>query len=97
MQCALRNPFLSHGEGRGRHHSCVPQSACAFPGARLTLLLAAIGCYEVLAHLVAQRTHEIGIRMALGARSGEVPRMVVVRGAKPVFIGVCFGTIAGLM
>jgi len=65
--------------------------------AGLTLLLAAIGCYGVLAHLVAQRTHEIGIRMALGARSGEVLRMVVVRGAKLVFIGVCFGTIAGLM
>jgi putative ABC transport system permease protein len=65
--------------------------------AGLTLLLAAIGCYGVLAHLVAQRTREIGIRMALGARSGEVLRMVVVRGAKLVFIGVCFGTIAGLM
>jgi putative ABC transport system permease protein len=64
--------------------------------AGLTLLLAAIGCYGVLAHLVAQRTQEIGIRMALGARSGEVVRMVV-RGAKLVFIGVCFGTIAGLM
>lgn len=63
----------------------------------MTLLVAAIGCYGVLAHLVAQRTQEIGIRMTLGARSGEVLRMMVVRGAKLVFIGVCFGTIAGLM
>jgi putative ABC transport system permease protein len=63
----------------------------------LTLLLGAIGFYGVLAHMVAQRTQEIGIRMALGARKEAVLGMVVVRGAKLVVTGVCAGTIAGLL
>jgi putative ABC transport system permease protein len=64
--------------------------------AGLTLILAAIGFYGVLSHVVVQRTQEIGVRMALGARKGEVLRMVVLRGTKLAVVGVCSGTIAGL-
>jgi len=65
--------------------------------AGLTLLLSAIGFYGLLAHVVAQRTQEIGIRMALGAQKADVLSTVVTRGTKLALIGVCAGTIAGLM
>jgi predicted permease len=65
--------------------------------AGLTLLLAAIGFYGVLAYMVAQRTQEIGIRMALGAQREEVLRSVVMRGTKLALVGVFAGTIVGLV
>jgi putative ABC transport system permease protein len=62
----------------------------AFAG--LALLLAAVGIYSVLSYSVKRRVREIGIRIALGARLGDVLRMVVVEGMKPTLLGVAIGT-----
>ncbi len=63
----------------------------------LALLLAAAGIYGVLSHIVAQRTHEIGIRMALGAQKVHVLKMVLGQGLKLVVIGLGIGMIGALI
>ena len=63
----------------------------AFAG--LALMLASVGVYSVLAYAVRQRVREIGIRMALGAPSTGVLRMIVVDGLKPTLAGVALGLV----
>ena len=58
----------------------------------LALGLAGVGIYGVMAFSVSRRTHEIGIRLALGARPRDVLRLIVGRGMRPVFAGIVLGT-----
>ncbi len=62
----------------------------------LAMFLGVIGIYGVMAHLVSQRTHEIGIRTALGASPPQVMRMVISQGMKLALIGIAVGVVSAL-
>jgi putative ABC transport system permease protein len=63
--------------------------------AALATILASIGIYGVISYIASQRTHEIGIRMALGAKQIDVLRMVLSQAGKMAVIGVGIGLVAG--
>jgi predicted permease len=65
--------------------------------ALITLMLAAIGSFGVLSYSVAQRTREIGVRMAVGADRGDILQLILRQAAGSIGIGICAGLLAGFL
>jgi putative ABC transport system permease protein len=80
------NEVLAESTAQRRFNTILMTSFAA-----VALLMAAIGLYGVISYSVAQRVHEIGIRMALGAQFGDVMRMVLWQGFKLALAGVICG------
>lgn len=63
----------------------------------LALLVAAVGLYSVIAYGVAQRTHELGVRLALGANRGDIARLVVGHAVASTVVGLAIGIALALV
>jgi len=78
----------------GQGDSLITELMSVFAG--LALLMAAVGIYGLIAYLVGRRTHEIGVRMALGARRSEVFRLVLRSAMSVALSGVAAGSLISL-
>ena len=88
---------LTMGQIVGRATASQSFSATlALAFAVLSLVLAAVGLYGVLSYLVSQRMTEFGIRVALGAQRGQLLRLVLVDGLRPVAIGLLLGSVGAI-
>ena len=65
--------------------------------AALALVIAGVGVFGIVGYLVARRTQELGIRVALGARPGDVLRLVLLEGLRPVVLGVLAGSVGAIV
>jgi predicted permease len=83
------NEVLAHSLSRQRFSMILLGAFAA-----VALLLSSVGLYGVISYLVGQRTHELGVRIALGARRGDILRLVVNYGMKMAIGGVAIGLIA---
>ena len=63
----------------------------------LALILAVVGVYGLMAYIVMQRTHEMGVRIALGAERSDVMKLVLARGFRLTLIGISFGIAMALI
>jgi putative ABC transport system permease protein len=63
----------------------------------LAVLIAASGVYAVTAYSVTRRTHEIGVRLAMGARRDDIMRMMMVQGLRIIFLGIAAGLAGALV
>lgn len=78
------------------HSELGKHSRAALVFAIVALLLAATGLFAVIAHAVAQRTREIGLRLAIGAAPRDIQRMVLIEGLRPVVVGLAIGLVSAL-
>ncbi len=94
---SMKASFAFHRDRMDLEHAEMGKHAAVAPiFAAIALLLAAIGLYAVLAHSVSRRTKEIGVRMAIGAGSGDIRRLIFREGMLPVAFGLPAGLAASL-
>ena len=89
---SLKGTFRFHRGGMDLEHAELGKNAAVAPIlAGIALILAVIGLYAVIAHSVSQRTQEIGVRIAIGAESHDIRRLIVRQGMLPVTLGIVAG------
>lgn len=88
---ATMNQLLTESVGKARFATFLLSLF-----ALLALMLATVGIYGIISYAVSQRTHEIGIRMALGASASDILRMVIVQGMSLTVIGAVIGVLASI-
>ena len=91
FQPRMMNEVIADSLGRQRFSMTLLTAFAA-----VALLLASVGLYGVISYLVGRRTHEIGIRLALGARHADVLRLVLTQGMKMALVGVALGLAASV-
>jgi putative ABC transport system permease protein len=84
--------WLSNGAAQPRVNAAL---VAVFAG--VALLIAVIGIYGVLSYSVSQRTREIGVRMAIGAREGNVLQLILRQGMTVAFVGICIGIVCAFV